>query len=275
MIRRILVGLGGSPYSGPATRHAVELATAHGAEVTAVTLMSLDGFDRSGFYLTGAARETKEWGDEQDQITQDALEEAVSELERACEEADVPYHVHWESGDPLDRLVSAGRYHDLVICGLRALFDYGITAHPRDSLVRLIRRGTQPILAVAEEYHPVRRVLVAYSGSPESARALRAFVQLGAWPRCELSVAAFGRDGPTADKLLSDVAAYCEPHGYTPRLHHSQRSPVEAILETARGWPADLIVMGDGAHGVLARKVLGDTLLHVVRQADRPLFLTH
>ena len=33
--------------------------------------------------------------------------------------------------------------------------------------------------------------------------------------------------------------------------------------------------MGDGAHNVIARKVLGDTLLEVVRQADRPLLLTH
>jgi nucleotide-binding universal stress UspA family protein len=41
------------------------------------------------------------------------------------------------------------------------------------------------------------------------------------------------------------------------------------------GDPLDLIVMGDGAHGTFARRVLGDTLLHVVRKADRPLFLTH
>jgi len=275
MIRRILVGLGGSPFSRTATRHAVELAAAHGAEVTAVTLMDLARFDASGFCMTGAAREMRAWDEERVRITRDALEEAVSVFETACEKADVTFHVHWESGDPLDQLVSAGRYHDLVICGLRGLFDYGITAHPRDSLVRLIRHGTQPILAVAEQYQKVDRVLVAYSGSPESARALRAFVQLRAWPRCELYVAAFDQDGSGAGELLSDAAAYCEAHGYKPQLHHSPHSPERAILETARRWPADLIVLGDGAHTVLARKILGDTLLHIVRQADRPLFLSH
>ena len=275
MIRRVLVGLGGSPFSRTATRHAVELATAHGAEVTAVTLMDPGSFDATGFHLTGAASEMKTWDQEQERISLDLLQDAVSAFEAACDEADVGYHVLWESGDPLDRLVSAARYHDLVVCGLRGLFDYGITAHPGDSIVRLIRHGAQPILAVAEEYRPVERVLVAYSGSPESARALRAFVQLRAWPGCELYLAAFDQHGSGAEELLSDAAGYCEAHGYTAQLHHSPESAVQGILETARQWPADLVVMGDGAHGVLARKVLGDTLLHVVRQADRPLFLTH
>lgn len=275
MIRRILVGLGGSPLSETATRYAVELAAAHSAEVTAVTLMGLASFDGDGFYLTGAASEVKEWDDQRDRLTQDGLEESVEAFERACMGADVPHRVLWESGDPLDRFVSTARYHDLVICGLRGLLDYGITAHPTDALVRLIRRGTQPILAVAEAHRRIRRVLIAYSGSPESARALRVFVQLRVWPGCELSVAAFGEDASAADRLLEDAAAYCEAHGYTPRLHHSPKPAVHAILETARAWAADLIVMGDGAHGVLARKILGDTLSHVVRQADRPLFLSH
>jgi nucleotide-binding universal stress UspA family protein len=55
LIRRVLVGLGGSPFSRTATRHAVGLATAHGAEVTGVTLMDPAGFDGTGFHLTGAA----------------------------------------------------------------------------------------------------------------------------------------------------------------------------------------------------------------------------
>lgn len=275
MIRRILVGLGGTPLAGTATRYAVELAAAHSAEVTAVTLMGLASFDGDGFYLTGVASEAKDWDDERDRLTRGALEEAVAAFERACEGADVPHRVLWESGDPLDRFVSTARYHDLVICGLRGLFDSGITAHPTDALVRLIRRGTQPILAVAEAHRRIRRVLIAYSGSPESARALRVFVQFRIWPGCELSIAAFGQDAAAADRLLTDAAAYCEAHGYTPRLHHGAKPPEHAILDAARAWAADLIVMGDGAHGVLARKILGDTLLHVVRQADRPLFLSH
>ena len=60
-----------------------------------------------------------------------------------------------------------------------------------------------------------------------------------------------------------------------PSMHHADAPPERAILEQAADWDADLVVMGDGAHNVLSRSVLGDTLLDVVRQADRPLLLTH
>ena len=45
MIKRILVALSGTPYSASATQHALQLAEAHGAEVTGVTLVNHDALD--------------------------------------------------------------------------------------------------------------------------------------------------------------------------------------------------------------------------------------
>lgn len=36
-----------------------------------------------------------------------------------------------ETGDPFDPMIAHSRYHDLVVFGLRGLFDYGIVAEPR------------------------------------------------------------------------------------------------------------------------------------------------
>ena len=275
MIRRILVGLGGTPFAGTATRRAIELAAAHGAAVTAVTLLDPARFGDSGLHRTGSASEVREGQDDDFQLTRDALEEAVATFEHECREAGVEHRVLRESGDPLDQLVRTARYHDLVVCGLRGLFEYGLTKSPKESVVRLVRHGVQPILASALKYRPVERVLVAYSGSPDSARAMRAFVQLRLWPRCDLCIASFDKDEERADRHIADAAAYCEAHGYDTTRYHNFERPGEAILETARSWPADLIVMGDGAQGALSRKVLGDTPLHVVRHAERPVFLAH
>jgi nucleotide-binding universal stress UspA family protein len=269
------VGLGGTPFAKVATRRAVELAIAHRAELVAATLVDLGRYDDHGLYPTGAAAELMEWRDAQVRVTLDALEHAVFDFETACRKAGVSQRVLWETGEPLDQLVTAARYQDLVICGLRGLFDYGLMAEPKDSLVRLIRHGVQPILAAADEYRGIGRVMIAYSGSPESACAMKSFIQIGAWPRCELCIATFDRAPQRAESLLSSAAAYCRAHGYEPQLRHDTRPAKSAILECARDWRADLIVMGDGAHGVIARRILGDTLLHVVRNADRPLFLAH
>jgi len=49
--------------------------------------------------------------------------------------------------------------------------------------------------------------------------------------------------------------------------------PCEEILKVAKKYQADMIVMGNSAHSVLLRKVLGDTLLATLRDTEIPLFL--
>jgi nucleotide-binding universal stress UspA family protein len=39
-------------------------------------------------------------------------------------------------------------------------------------------------------------------------------------------------------------------------------------------WQADMIVLGNSARSLLMKRVLGETALHIIRNADRPLFLS-
>lgn len=48
---------------------------------------------------------------------------------------------------------------------------------------------------------------------------------------------------------------------------------VYILLAAATLWQADMIVMGNSARSVLLRKVLGDTLVATLRDAQIPLFL--
>ncbi|MGD8212517.1 MAG: universal stress protein, partial [Desulfobacterales bacterium] len=45
-------------------------------------------------------------------------------------------------------------------------------------------------------------------------------------------------------------------------------------LEFARENDADLIVMGNSVNTTLLRRLLGDTVLEIIKTADRPLFLS-
>ena len=45
------------------------------------------------------------------------------------------------------------------------------------------------------------------------------------------------------------------------------------LLPYAQDWDADLIVVGNSAQSLLLRKLFGETALHLIRHADRPLFL--
>ena len=118
----------------------------------------------------------------------------------------------------------------------------------------------------------VRRVLVAYSGSMESAKALKRFIQSRIWPGITLKIVCFARDD--AETLLADAAGYCQAHGHEAETERLEGSPKEGMLVHAGQWQADLIVMGSSQRTRLFKHLLGDTTLHAIRHAEIPLFLT-
>ncbi len=274
MIKQILVALSGTPLTESAVQHAVELAKAHGARITGVTDVDLAKVAGVGPIPMGAGAAATELVEHRLQLTEQHVTESIELFESACAEANVPCSVVRETGNPYEKLISLWRYHDLTVAGLRGLFEYGIFHNPDDVLIQLIAKGVRPILAVARDYRTIRRVLVAYSGSMESAKALKRFVQLRLWPDITLKIVCFDRAPDKSDSLLDDAADYCSLHGYAAEVQHLEGSPTKQLLEHAGRYKADLIVMGSSSRARIFQHLLGDTTLHAVRHAEIPLFLT-
>jgi nucleotide-binding universal stress UspA family protein len=254
-------------------QHAWELAAAHDAEITGVTDIDLAKVANVGPVPMGAGAAATELVEHRLQVAEQLVTDAIERFEAACSKSDVSYNVVRETGNPFEKLISLCRYHDLTVAGLRGLFEYGIYHNPDDVLIQLIAKGVRPILAVAREHRPVARVLAAYSGSMESAKALKRFVQLRLWPDITLKIVCFDK-GDDAEQLLDDAAGYARLHGYEAEVEHLEGSPVKGLLPHADSWKADLIVMGSSSRARIVQHLLGDTTLHAVRHAEIPLFLT-
>jgi nucleotide-binding universal stress UspA family protein len=274
MVRKILVGLGGTPFTDVAVRRAVELARLHGAEVTGITVLDEKKLEKVGPVPAGAAAYAQRMRDQRLQVTLERVEEAAGRLETQCGEQGTACSLEKEKGDPFSLMIDYARYHDLIVFGLKSLFDYGLTPEPEDALIRLVTQGVRPILAVSPVYRTVRRALVAYSGSMESAKAMRRFVQMRLWPDVELEVVHFSDEKEKAQKLLDDAARYCRAHDYRVKTRWIDDEAKTAVLSHAQSSDADILVMGNSVRSLLMRKILGDTVLHTVRNADRPLFLS-
>lgn len=273
MIKRILVGLGGTPYTPFAVRRAIELAQAHGAELTGATVVDVRRLKRVGPVPLGASADARELRDFRLEVAQDHVEEAIAQFEAACDEAGVPYRVRQEEGNPFTVMAADARYHDLMIFGLKSLFEHDVVHDPHDVLVRLVAEGVRPIVAVSADARPINRVLVAYSGSMESAKTIKWFAQLGPWPQAELRVVTFERSAEEAEQLVGDAAEYLRSHGFEPEEAYSPDSPNNGLLPYAAEWGADLIVAGNSSRNLLLRRTFGETALNLITNADRPLFL--
>lgn len=273
MIKRILVGLGGTDYTPAAVAQAVSLALAHDAEVTGVSVIDPKRLARAGgLPLVGGQDAGDQTADRLGKAKERA-QKGVQTFAELCGAANVRHQVMHEVGDPFTLMIDQARYHDLMIFGLRSLFEYDLVSNPRDALVRLVQSGVRPLIAVARAEFPVHKVLIAYSGSMESAKAMKRFVQLRLWPHAKLRIVVFEHAAQEAEQLLGDAAEYCQAHGFETETNWVPESPMHQLLPYASQWGADLIVVGNSAKNLLLRRVFGETALHVIQHADRALFL--
>jgi len=274
MIKRILVGLAGTVYTPVAIERAVSLAKTHDAEVTGVTVLDprqLRGAEQP-------APQPRELPLEHQirpiSISPDCIEESIQRLEQSCQEACVKHRVLRESGETFTKLIDAARYHDLMVFGLQSVLKYDLSGgDPHALLIRLVSAGVRPLIAVSEKFRSISRVVIAYSGSMESAKAMKRFVQMRLWPGAELKIVTFHRSDSKAYELLRAAEEYCRAHGFSVCHQSNPGDPNVLLLAAATLWPADMIVMGNSARSVLVRKVLGDTLLETLRKTTIPLFL--
>ena len=273
MIKRILVALGDPEYSAIAIRRAIELAKSHQAEVTAVTAVHADRLAMVGPVPVGAAAAARDLASHRIESACEAIKEALYLFRSVCDSEGVEYQVEHEKGNPFDLAVSRSRYHDLMVCNLRHIFDDGVDGESPDAVVRLIADGVRPVIAVAPEYRTVHRVLIAYSGTMESAKAMKRFVQMRLWEDLHIRVVTYDRSADAARELLRDAASYCRAHGYDTETDHLSGPPVDGLLEEAASWNADMIVLGNSSRRLLLRRVFGETVLHLIRQSEVPLFL--
>lgn len=273
MLKRLLVGLSGTEYTVSAINQAVALAMSHDAEVTGVSIIDEARLTYSGPVPIGGGHYAHELANDRMEKAKERSEWAVQEFTKACRAAGVRHQVLREVGEPFMLMIDQARYHDLMIFGLRSLFDFDLVPDPQNVMVRLVQAGVRPLLAVSKGFYPVKKVLIAYSGSMESAKAMKRFVQMRLWPDAKLRIVTFEHQGDKAEQLVSDAADYCRAHGFEPEEAFDPEPPKYHLLPYAEEWGADLIVMGNSAKNLLLRRLFGETALHVIQNADRPLFL--
>lgn len=273
MIRRILVGLGDLEHSLTATAKAIEIARSQGATLTGVTLFDAERLDDLGIVPIGAGAAATELAHQRLATASEVIEAATRIFRTRCEQAGVAHSTIHEQGDPLTSLTALARYHDLMVVGFQGLFEHGVVEEPDDELATLVQEGVRPLLAVTNEDRPVERVLIAYSGSMESAKTMKRYTQLRLWPEAKLRVVTFHSDPDAGAERLTDATDYLRAHDLDPETDCVNAPPRDHLLDYARDWEADLIVLGNSAKSLLLRKILGETALHIMRDSDRMLFL--
>lgn len=205
---------------------------------------------------------------------------AARERWRRLAGAEAPFHE--VAGDPLATLCLYSRCFDLLLAGQPSPAD-------PESLSRGVADGLVmdagcPVLWVPWAGVPERigtRVLVAWNGSRQAARALRGALPLLARAGSVevLTVGAIEGGAEAAESSPLDVRRHLACHGIEAGLRALPASDEvgagEEILSRAADAGADLVVMGAWGHSRLRELVLGGATREMLDHMTVPVLMSH
>jgi len=278
MIKHILVGVTGRGTAPAKAECVFDLAERHDARVSLLFVVDVDRLSYVGPVPLGAGHYARQLADSRVRSARDAGESVIAPFLEAAAARGVPVDVIRAEGDPVAEFAARSRFHDLCVLGLKHWFDEDTVAQPDRTLGRLITSGVRPVIAVSARWRPVERVLIAFNGSVEAAKAMRQFAIYDAWPRVEAEVVCVGeaKTGEPTEAMLDQAVAYLELHGHRARGRQLARgaSPADALLGHVEAGGFDMMVLGSSFRRLVTRERFGPNTLSAVRRASIPLFVS-
>jgi nucleotide-binding universal stress UspA family protein len=242
-----------------------------GAAMTGMPRSMLAGrnYDGSGVFLADYLRRAEE-----------RVQQALGYFKGIAERLGVPsYEARSSNDDEYAGLCLQARYADLVVLGQAAADTNEDSLLPDLPDYVLLNCGRPVLLVPREGRFPTigKRVLVAWNGSPEAAKAVTAALPLlrGA----EQAVLAV--QGTSADTLGespgADIALYLARHGVNVEVlrRPEQDDPGHAILSLAADFNVDLLVMGAYGHSRFRELTMGGATRTVLATATLPVLMAH
>jgi len=198
----------------------------------------------------------------------------------AAQHAGLSYESRVHEGDPVGGIIRMARVSDLVVVGQTE--DEAAASVPPDFPQRVVLGAGVPVLVVpyAGRFDTVgRRVLVAWDGSREAARALGASLPLLA-RASHVHAAVFDRKGRPEGVhgwQLEYLRQWFARHGVDASVARetTEIGIGEAVLSRAADVSADLLVLGAYGHSRVAEFVLGGVTRTILSGMTVPVLMAH
>ncbi len=272
MIKRILVAIGGIRANPGSNFWAMSVARRLQASVTVVPLMDAASWTRQmpSMMTSGhAARvlEARPW---------EAAHEGLARLQEQCESVYTPASIPWELAEagnaPWDFLLRESQFHDLVILGLDDTYDPVMIPNFFEAIGVLLGDGASPLLCVPPALREIGKVLIAFSGTAASARALKRYAHSRLWEEASVEVVCQNSSPAEAELHLRQAAQFLRAHG-----HHAKTASLSGrapdLCRYAMESGADLIVAGSSHRNRFGIETSSEVLRGLLAQTVLPVFI--
>jgi len=280
MLKKLLVIAPEDPETSSHVRLALKLAGQHSATVTGFTAVDSERLSSVGPAPAGAFSYRHHLVQHRLGLGAETADKSSAKLKTMCEADGVAFAADIATGDQSQRLTSSWRFQDLAVLpsqvwspGFRELGD-------SETLLHFVAMGLRPLLVVPQGYEQFpKKVLVALSGSLDSAKAFKHFVQSRVFGDAAVHLVTVGepKTGEKADDLLADAGRYAEAHGFavTQSALPKSNNRVRALLDEAESAGTDAFVIGSSYRHFLMFTRFGSHAQGLLNVSKHPVFVSH
>lgn len=268
-MRSILLHIADDPCLEPRTQVALDLARAFDSHLTCLQAVPYE-YGVPGDFYGGFMAELVP-----------LLREAAAKLHARCEKRlaaeDVVWNWSHEDGRALEHLLRVGSLSDVVVVGSREPLGDGPSLLARE----LATRSRTPLLLVPEHVNGLNcagTAVVAWNGSPEASRALKAAAPLLAKAKAVLLASVIGEPNGEFDLPAVEGAQYLSRHGIRCEMTEFELqngSVAEVLTDVAAHREAAYLVMGAYSRPRMIEAMLGGVTREIFAEPPLPIFTCH
>ncbi len=278
MSKKIVVGLDPSDYTKTALQIAIRRAKELGSLLVGVTVVNTEDIkDSVGGAPVGAIHYAEKAVEKNITLAQKRAQELINNFEKLCKENNIKYLSFIKDGNPAEEIIEEAKTSDLIIIGIKTHFHLEHPDVEGDTLKDLLKETVAPVMAVTEKPNLPTKLLIAYDGSTQAAKAMREYIHIShmlpfAKKAYLLNVTDNIEEGTN---LLKKAQSYLELYGIDVERIIKSGDPADVIYQTAKELGDVLIIMGAYGHSGLKELFFGSTAEKIIEDGSFPIFVYH
>ncbi len=278
MIKRILVPLDTSEYSEAAVDYACGIAKQHDSTLTGIVVLNLFGLKKSlGRPGVGGIHYYKKLESFKIKEAQEHIETLKKNFASKCKKEGIKYTIDDEQGRPSSWILEDGRFHDLIVIGMKTHFRLGSAAETNSSSERIIESSVTPKYLVPAKKglrQKHNKVLIIIDESQPSGRALQRYCQVGL-PEAtgKVRVIMASKKEKEGRESLERAKALLNAHNFTDVETVWCPNKLKDVLQDEQVDWADLIVKAPNHESDLIHFKFSNLTKFLIKLEKKPLFL--
>lgn len=164
---------------------------------------------------------------------------------------------------------------DIIVLGKRGESADFASGHLGANVERIVRASAKPCLVTPRQYQPIKRVLLAYDGSPSGQRLLTFLTQSRVFQGLEVDVITVAKDSQDAPAMtyLEHAKQQLQRADFEPVCTLAEGDAETAIAQYCKIHAITLLLMGAYGHSRIRHLVIGSTTTQVLRSTDLPVLV--